>query len=49
MIPWDCRQWIADYFDDAGYVDWDQNSQFYKAMGARTHHTRRTDGYNAPH
>jgi len=24
--------WIADYFDDAGYVDWDQNSQFYKAM-----------------
>jgi len=24
--------WIADYFDDAGYLNWDTQSQMYKAM-----------------
>ena len=24
--------WIADYFDDAGYLNWEQQSRVYKAM-----------------
>merc|ERR1712113_112542 len=24
--------WIADYFDDAGYVNWENQTQMYKAM-----------------
>ena len=24
--------WLADYLDDAGYIDWETQSTFYKAM-----------------
>ena len=26
------RSWIADYFDDAGYQDWEKASVIYKSM-----------------
>jgi len=28
----DMGAWLADYLDDAGYIQWERNSKLYKAM-----------------